>query len=98
MFRHSAFIQPFCKYQQLWSDGARCWKYPKGQLSPEPGQEVLDHRSHMVNTVCSRCTQHLNRLQHIAILGVDPRSFGNPAQFYQQLDARFVHTVLLQEF
>ena len=58
---------------------------------PEPGQEVLDRRSHMVDTV-SRRGQDLNRFQHIAIPSVNLCSFTDPARVYQQCDMRIVQT------
>ena len=52
----------------------------------------------MVDTVGSGRAQYLNRLQHIAIPGVNSCGFENPAQVYQQFDMRFVQIVMfLQE-
>jgi len=51
----------------------------------------------MVSIVNSRCGQHFDRLQHVAILDVDLCSFGNPVQHFQQLDTRFFQLIILQE-
>jgi len=52
----------------------------------------------MVDAVGIGGTQDPNRFQHIAILGVNPCGFENPAKAYQQLDTRIVQTgTFLQE-
>ena len=44
------------------------------------------------------CAQYLDRLQHIAILGMNLCSFEDPAQIYQEFDTCFVQIVIIQEF
>ena len=50
----------------------------------------------MANSV-SGCGQDLDRLQHVAILGVNLCGLEGPAKLHQQLDARFFQIVILQE-